>query len=173
MRSSCSLRSSFVYCIVNERGWCRNPSQTIFVVSVVVLFVVGLLLCLPPPRLTLLYAASAPLTLPILNRRRFDNDDDGEGSPLPLLGNPPPKLSKKTPLSPLLSLSLLIDDLTTTMGWFTRPCRQQRGLTKAKAKAQAKARDLSDARRRRTDAIRVMARWALQCRRLVGLNFIH
>ena len=104
-----------------------------------------------PPRLILLYAASAPLTLPILNRRRFDNDDDGDG-------NPPPKLSKKTPLLPSLSLWLSIDDLTTMMGWFVRPRRQQRGLTKAKAKAkaQAKARELPDARRRRMDAIRVM-----------------
>ncbi len=163
------------FCIVDKCGWCRDPSRTIFVVSVVVLFVVGHLLRLPPPMLILLYAALAPLTLPILDQRRFDNDDDGEGSPLPLSGNPPPKSSKKTPLSPSLSLSSSVDDLMTTMGCFGRPRGQQRRLTKekAKAKAQAKARKLPNARRRRTDAIRAMARWALRCRRLVGLNFIH
>ena len=168
----CALPS---FCIVDKRGWCRDPLQTIFVVTVVVLFVVCILLCLPPPRLILLYAASAPLTLPILDRRRFDNDDDGEGSPPPLSGNPPPKSSKKTPSLPLSLLPLLVDNLTTTMGWFARPHGQQQGLTKAKTKAkvQAKARELPNTRRRRTDAIRAMARWALRCCCLVGLNFIH
>ena len=59
---------------------------------------------------------------PILDRRRFYNDDDGEGSPPPLSGNPPPKLSKKTPSLPLSLLLSSVDDLTTTMGWFARPC---------------------------------------------------
>ena len=36
------------------------------------------------------YAALVPLTLPILDWRRFNNDDDGERSPPPLLGNLPP-----------------------------------------------------------------------------------